>query len=80
MFEKVINGLTFIPYGAFTEKQIENFFGPAEKKIQENDTLIHFLYPSKGVAVRLDKKGKEALQYITPAKFDKLISPLVREN
>lgn len=71
-----ITSVSFIPSANLDEDIILSRFGQPAQRLRSNEHLEHFLYPDKGLDLTLDGKGKELLQYIAPAHFDKLRQPL----
>lgn len=82
-FNHKIATLSFIPIAiTLSEEDIIQRFGYPEKKMTEKgrDPVIHYLYPSKGVDVALDAKGKfkTVIQYIEPKDFyQAIIEPIL---
>ncbi|MDR1889025.1 MAG: hypothetical protein LBQ81_06565 [Zoogloeaceae bacterium] len=75
----VIRAITLIPNAGLDEKVIVERFGTATEVLPESETLTHYLYPEKGLDVVLDRKGKEILHYVAPAKFTEQIrTPLAK--
>jgi hypothetical protein len=68
--------LVFIPAASLDEAVILQRFGTPCGTHPQGETLEHFLYPEKGLDVVLDRKGKEVLQYVAPADFARLRTPL----
>lgn len=73
-----IRSLTYIPYINLDDDIILQRFGEPEKRIEQNKTLVHYLYPLKGLDVIMDRDGKEVLQYVAPRSFDTIIMPLLQ--
>ena len=71
-----IRGLAFIPSAQLDEAVILERFGQPAERIRVNDHVEHLLYPTRGLDVVLDTKGRELLQYVAPARFDALRAPL----
>ena len=71
-----IRGLAFIPSAQLDEAVILERFGQPAERIRVNDHVEHLLYPTRGLDVVLDSKGRELLQYVAPARFDALRAPL----
>lgn len=72
-------GVSFIPQAQLDAKAVVSRFGEPTERLQVTDHSEHLLYPAKGVDVLVDDKGKELIQYVTPADFDRrLRQPLVR--
>ena len=71
----VIQNIAYIPATRLDHDMIISRFGePAE--VIKTDRATHYLYPSKGLDVVLSEEGKEVLQYVAPAEFDRLREPL----
>ena len=75
--QKAIIALTYLPSINLDEQLIEKRFGqPSEKVTDSISGAVHWLYPNKGVDVTLSTEAKEVLQYVIPANFSKLVTPL----
>ena len=60
-----------------TDDLVEKRFGHPEKKIHEQKNgTVHWLYPQIGVDVALHEDEKEVIQYVLPADFSKILTPL----
>ena len=73
----VIGAITFIPTAALDEPVVLQRFGMPAERIRSSEHAEHFLYPDKGLDLRLDAKGKELLQYVAPREFARLRDPLI---
>ncbi len=72
-------GVSFIPQAQLDVKAVVARFGEPTERLQATEHSEHLLYPAKGVDVLVDDKGKELIQYVTPADFDsRLRQPLVK--
>lgn len=71
-----VGALTFIPQAKLDEKTVLDRFGSAPQRQRAGEGTEHFLYPDKGLDVGLNPKGKDVLQYVSPADFAKLSAPL----
>lgn len=71
-----ISAITFIPSANLSEDVVLQRFGPPVERIRAGEHAEHFLYPDRGFDLRLDAKGKELLQYVSPREFSKLRDPL----
>ena len=70
-------GVNYIPEAQLSAEVLLARFGPPAERLAEGERLQHWLYPSQGLAVLLDAKGREVLQYVAPADFEeRLASPL----
>jgi hypothetical protein len=74
-----LRGIAFIPAANLDDKTVISRFGVPMERVQQGETLEHFLYPDKGVDVVIDSKGKEVLQYVAPADFARLRDPLSKK-
>lgn len=74
-----IRAISFIPSINLDEAMVAQRFGPPAEKIPAGENLVHLLYPSKGLDVVVDQKGKEVLQYVQPSQFEKLRAPLLEK-
>lgn len=72
-----ISAITFIPSANLSEEIVLQRFGPPAERVRTGERIEHFLYPDKGLDLRLDAKGKEVLQYVAPREFYRLRDPLV---
>lgn len=71
-----IGGITFIPSASFDEEVALRHFGQPGERVKTSGEVEHWLYPEKGLALTLDSKGKEILQYVAPRHFARLRDPL----
>lgn len=72
-----IAGITYMPRINLDETIITQRFGiPAERIREPDNTVVHWLYPRKGVDIALDARGKEVFQYVRPDKFETIAQPL----
>ena len=73
-----ITALSFIPQANLDADTIVARFGQPAERVRSNGHLEHFLYPAKGLDLALDTEGKELLQYVAPADFERLRQPLLK--
>jgi hypothetical protein len=71
-----LTALSFIPQANLDADTILARFGQPAERVRSNGHLEHFLYPDKGLDLALDSEGKELLQYVAPADFERLRAPL----
>lgn len=70
-------GVNYIPEAQLSAEVLLARFGPPAERLAEGERLQHWLYPPQGLAVLLDAKGREVLQYVAPADFEaRLAAPL----
>lgn len=74
-----ISSVSLIPQAQLDATTVlQRFDKPAQRITRgEGDAAVeHLLYPAKGLDVVVSAKGKELLQYVAPAQFDRLSQPL----
>ncbi len=70
-------GLSFIPAAQLDAALLTARFGPPAERVAGGERLEHWLYPALGLAVVLDSQGRDVLQYVAPADFERrLAAPL----
>lgn len=70
-------GVDYIPAAQLDAETLQARFGQPAGRLAEGERLQHWLYPAQGLAVLLDAKGREVLQYVAPADFEaRLAAPL----
>jgi len=67
-----IKSLTYVPKSSVEAEMLKGRFGQADEVIAINDNTEFWLYPLKGLVLTVNKKGKEAFQYIPVADFQRL--------
>ncbi|MDP2751910.1 MAG: hypothetical protein Q8O31_04795 [Rhodocyclaceae bacterium] len=72
-----IAAIAFIPAAQLDEERILQRFGTPDERIRGINDTEHFLYPAKGLDLRLDGNGKEVLQYVAPRDFARLRHVLI---
>lgn len=76
-----IRSITYLPWKSLDAEIIERRFGsPAERRVEENSEVAHWLYPEKGLDIGLDPRGGVVIQYVNPSDFPTLIAPLRVES
>lgn len=71
-----VTGLSFIPQANLDAETVIARFGAPSERVRVSAQLEHFLYPHKGMDLALSSEGKELLQYVAPAQFERLRQPL----
>lgn len=70
-----IAAIVFVPGARLDEATlVERFGAPTERLVR--DDVTHLLYPSFGLDIARDARGRVQLQYVAPARFDALRAPL----
>jgi len=75
---RAIIGIAFIPAANLDERTVIERFGAPAERIPGGEQREHFLYPDQGLDLQLDGKGKEVLQYVAPADFERLLRAPLR--
>jgi hypothetical protein len=75
-----VASITFIPTANLDEETALARFGQPGERIRASEQVEHLLYPEKGLALTLDSKGKELLQYVAPRHFARLRDPLLTQT
>lgn len=71
-----ISSVTLIPSASLDMATVQARFGEPARRIDAGEGREHLLYPERGLDILLDPKGRELLQYVAPADFDRLSAPL----
>ncbi|MFK5986192.1 MAG: hypothetical protein QM479_12325 [Pseudomonadota bacterium] len=76
MSKRTIKSLTYIPKSSVDSDLLQQRFGSAAKVSVLNNNTEFWLYPKKGLVMTINKKGKEAFQYVPLADFERLESSI----
>lgn len=79
-YDAPVGSITFIPTASLDEETALARFGVPGERIRVSEQVEHLLYPEKGLALTLDGKGKELLQYVAPRHFGHLRDTLVKQR
>jgi hypothetical protein len=71
-----VRTISYIPRVNLEEAVAAARFGEPARRIAAADGGMHWLYPALGLDLLLDPDGRELLQYVSPAEFDRLTGPL----
>lgn len=70
-------GLSFIPAANLDAQTLRQRFGEPDEIIAPGGRLEHWLYPARGLAIAVDAEGRDLLQVVAPADFERrLRAPL----
>lgn len=69
-------GISYIPLVQIDEDTARTRFGEPDEIVRVDDGTQHWLYAAKGLDLTLDPDGRELLQYVHPAHFERLRGPL----
>ncbi len=72
-----VSAIAFIPSANLSEEVVVQRFGTPVERYRSSEQTEHFLYPDRGLDLRLDAKGKELLQDVAPREFARLRDPLI---
>jgi hypothetical protein len=70
--EKPIASITYIPTTNLEKETIAARFGKPEEELPVDAETTFWLYPGKGLAIAVNKKGREVMQYVAPRDFDRI--------
>lgn len=75
-----VRGLSLVPQAQLDAQTVIQRFGPPGLRLTVGtgeSAVEHLLYPDKGIDVAIHPKGKDVIQYVSPAQFeDRLLEPL----
>ena len=69
---RIIRSLTYIPKSNVEAELLKRRFGQPKETLKLDENTQFWLYPEKGLVISYSEKGKEVLQYIPTADFDRL--------
>lgn len=83
--QNIVQTIAFIPMAVTLDESIVlHHFGTPTMKIEEpENSVVHYLYPEKGIDIALDatKKRRSIVQYIVPKYFnDYIVTPLLNNG
>jgi hypothetical protein len=72
-----IGTITYLPWKSLDAEIIRNRFGvPTEKRSEPETGVTHWLYPSRGMDVAIDRDGGVVIQYVNLDDFGQVMVPL----
>ncbi len=72
-----ISSLTYLPKANLSAEVIRKRFGNPDRIFHHDQEKIeHWIYPRIGLDLVLSAETKEVLQYVRPAEFERLLTPL----
>jgi len=70
-------GVSFIPGAQLDAATVTQRFGAPAERWGSDGRIEQWLYPERGLAVAIDGEGREVLQFVAPAQFERrLRAPL----
>jgi len=77
--QAVIDHIAYLPAADLDDELIASRFGQPDQRIAvKSSSLVHWLYPEKGLDIAVNPDGKEVFQYLMPANFERALEPLTR--
>lgn len=74
--QATITAITFVPSVDIDRETAVQRFGEPARQIEDQNGGLHLLYPDRGLDLLLNPEQKEVLQYVAPARFDRVLEPL----
>lgn len=71
-----IRSLTYAPRVDIEAETLRERFGEPERIVQLDERRSHWLYPQRGLDILVDSDGREVIQYLLPAEFERLLELL----
>jgi len=71
-----VKSISYIPMVQIDEETARKRFGEPDEVVRAGNGAQHWLYPDLGLDLTLDSDGRELLQYVLPAEFQRLRDPL----
>ncbi len=67
-----VEAIELLPSASLADGPIRSLFGEPDTLIEIDEQTRLYSYPRKGVAITLNSKAKDVIQYITPSKYARL--------
>ena len=74
-----IRVITYLPWKSLNGEILNKRFGKPDEKFTEPTGVTHWLYPSKGMDIGLDRDGGVVIQYVDAREFEDLVALLEGE-
>ncbi len=71
-----IISLTYMPKANLPPETIEKRFGKPEYVFELPEGITHWIYPQQGLDIVISAETKEVLQYVSPKRIERLLTPL----
>ncbi len=76
--DSVIASINYLPSATLEEALLVQRFGePARRVREQQNDILHLLYPQHGLDIALNQKNKTVFQYVPPQDFAVLMAPLM---
>jgi hypothetical protein len=76
-----IQAINYIPAANLDDELILARFGePAERIVETQTGIVHWIYPERGLSIGVNPEGKELLQYVQPREIDRLVQKIRHSN
>jgi len=76
--QRPIHSITYLPWQALDATILQKRFGEPAQRLAEEGGVVHWLYPARGMDIAVDGDGGAVIQYVDPADFQLVVTPLTR--
>jgi hypothetical protein len=76
----VVVALTYLPTVNLSTETILKRFGEPAARVPAGQGSVHWQYPDKGLDVTVNTDGKEILQFVAPAQFNRRLGGPVKND
>lgn len=78
VYSSPVMSITYLTGARVDDELLMKRFGePAHRIHEQDDHVMHWLYPELGLDVAMSEEGNAVFQYIAPGQFDRLMGPLL---
>ena len=71
-----LRSITYAPRVDLEPQTLTARFGEPARIVAVDQRYSHWLYPQRGLDILVDRDGREVMQYLLPAEFDRVLSLL----
>ena len=71
-----MRSLTYAPRVDIEADTLRERFGEPERVVELDERRSHWLYPTRGLDILVDREGREVMQFLMPSEFDRLLELL----
>lgn len=72
-----MQSLTYLPWKRLEPADLIGRFGEPAQRLEAANGVVHWLYPQQGLEIARDPRGGVVMQYLDPARFDRVLAPLL---
>ncbi|MCG5499390.1 hypothetical protein [Ectothiorhodospira lacustris] len=62
--------ITYVPRARYDEESVLARFGEPYQRLPMDDGRRYWLYPEQGLVLMFNRRGRDVLHYVAPARFD----------